>query len=141
MEPWIVIKETGKGRSVVSIEMGKLTEVRNLPNYHAQAFARLTVLSAIRRFINHRQEVLRNYGGFLTPDKVASLNRLEYAWSGDTASGWHLAKIAAVVKRYQEDFYTVMPGRSSRFYQSNFRFLSDLLGWAEYTSKLDKSTY
>jgi len=141
MEPWIIITDLGKGKTKVQVEMGNLTEVKNLPDYHALPFARMTVLSAIRRYINHRRQVCEYHGGYLNPSQNLSLNKLEYAWSGEVAQRWDLHKMATVICRYQNDFLNILPGRKSKFHQSHSKFLSDLLGWANYAAQIVKSKY
>jgi GNAT superfamily N-acetyltransferase len=127
---WVSIDHCNGNRAKVEVRFGEITQVKNVPDYQAQGLAALLIISVVRRYINHRYEILHNYGGHLTPEKKYALARLRLAFHRKCR--FKLAELPSVLNNWSEALYAIRPGRSSKFYQRDISILADLMAFAEY---------
>lgn len=127
---WVRIDRLGNGRSIVRIDIAEETVVRNMPDYQAEAFARNMVIARIKRYVNHRHQILHHHGGYMTPKKRAALQQLKRMLKH--SHHWSINDLPRVIHNHAYHLQVIAPGSSSKFCQRDQRLLHDLLAWAEY---------
>jgi hypothetical protein len=131
MKTLINVQPTGSGLVRLELHFGtqKDTYINLRPNMVPGTMLR-TVVKKLQRYVNHREQILRFYGGHLTHEKGLALRRMKELMR--TSDKWTLLGAARLIWRNKEDFYLLLPGTSSQFYDSALELLNDLLNWAEY---------
>lgn len=127
---WVSITALTSKRCQVEIRFGEITQVKNVPNYQTEALASHLIVSVVRRYVNHRFEILHHYGGHLTEEKIACLKKLRLAFH--QYRKFPLTDLPGVVKGWSDALFIIRPGRESKYYQRDMALLSDLLSFADY---------
>lgn len=126
--PYVNVMNSFAGRSRVMIAIGRKDLVQNVPNYQVEAFVRLQIIKALQRYLNHREQILRHYGGAWTPAKEDTLQYLRRRI--DTAPRWASHQIPDTVLQLLPALRAVAPGPPSKYYSEDQRFLHHLEEWA-----------
>lgn len=84
----------------------------------------------IRKYINHRKQVLKRSGLDGSDSRFKSLRSLDYAFSGPI-NRWSLEGLPRIIQNWKSDLLNIAPGPKSKFYKSQTSFLIDLISWAE----------
>lgn len=126
-EPWVQVTRRANGKCDVRISIGNSTTVRNLKQHMVLPFVQRTIVSAIRRYVNHRQQVLTRHGGYMTPAKQKALFELEYHLGN--AQNVRLEKLPIWVNKMLTRMVVIQPGKNSAFYSKYIMIYRDLEAW------------
>lgn len=121
--PYVQVHYQGR-RATVTIDLGTRCTVRNLPDYQVAAFVKLQLIRLLKRYVNHRQQILRHHGGHHTHYKeltIASLQRKLGA-----SSRWQAEQIPHIIDRILPELRAIAPGQRSDYYRQNQILLQDL---------------
>ena len=130
---WISIEAASAHRLKVEVRFGEITTVKNVPDYQGEGLASMLVVSAVRRYINHRYEILHRHGGHLTQEKKVCLHKLRLAFH--RKARFKLEELPRVLKNWTEALFTIRPGRSSKYYERDIALLADLVAFADYYTR------
>jgi hypothetical protein len=130
---WICIESTSATRSDVIVRFGEVTKVLNVPNYQAEGLASKLVTSAVRRYINHRYEILSHYGGYMTYEKKLCLQKLRLAFHKQAP--FKLNDLPQVLNNWSDMLFAIRPGRTSQYYQRDIALLADIVAFANYYTR------
>lgn len=139
MSPWIYTEPSKKlARVVLHLQFGTTTKVATLPTWQVDSYAKIHIVAALRRYINHRRRIITKHGGTNTAETRAALSALDYAFSGPTTR-WAFAKMPRIIKAYESQLYAIAPSPRSKYFRCHTQLLTDLLGWADYELKKERS--
>ena len=130
---WISIQPVGATRMIVEVRFGEITKVCNVPDYQAEGLAARLVVSAVRRYVNHRYEILHHYGGHMTHEKKICLQKLRLAFHRQAQ--FKLEDLPRVLRNWTEALFTIRPGRESKFYDRDIAMLADIVAFADYYTR------
>lgn len=128
--PWLQLEEIQPDKYILRIQMGKQNFVyKNITRLDAHGIARRYLIEEIRKYINHRNQIIKRFGGSANESRLKSLKRLEYAFGGSTVK-WKFEQLPRIVLNWSDDLVNIAPGVKSKFYKSQSQFLLDLISWA-----------
>lgn len=129
--PWMQLKEEDGKFCSVFLNFGNKNALVRLPAPEVDQTCKRLLVNSIRRYLNHRKQVISKYGGHKSPRTITALNHLQYAFNGST-NRWSLADLPRIIKNWEADLIEVAPGPKSKFYKSQTQFLLDLIAWADH---------
>jgi len=130
MNPWLEFTLSPSGKVTMDLNMGnEHRKIGGLKPVAAKSVAKRLIISAIRKYLNHRRKIIFEYGGHRNASIDKSLRNLEYAFLGPTAK-WNLEDLPRIIRNWSKDLINIAPNPRSRFYRSQSQFLHDLMAWA-----------
>jgi len=130
MKQIIKVEDIKADRVRLTMQIGKAkATVINLKRQMLPGFIRNSVISRLNHYVNHRAQLLCNHGAYVTVRKMEALDRLKQKLA--MSNKWTTLATAKHIKAMREDLVTVMPGQSSRYYNSSRELLADLIYWAD----------
>lgn len=122
----ISIHNIGKNKVILHITMGdQLTKIVNMPTDMAKRYAVRKVAEFIKKFVNHRRQIIMFHGGMCTQEKIMALDRLTYKVNG--ADRWNYDHLPRIIKGMEKDLLTILPGHSSKYFKSSCEKVADIL--------------
>lgn len=126
-------QQTNKRYTVV-ISLGNTTEtVKNLPAKMVRKYIRQVIEKRLRRFVNHRESVMKKHGGHYTLAKQEAINKVRRRL--DQAPHWSFDVTLLMVERMREDLVLLLPGKDSKFYKNHVNLVTELLSWVSAARK------
>lgn len=137
--PWIQIKDQGCHQCDVFLNFGNKKALIRLPLAHVDQMCKRLMVNSIRRYVNHRDQIIGKYGGHQNPEALTALTRLKYAFNGST-NRWSLADLPQIIKNWESDLLAISPGPKSKFYKNQTQLLIDLIAWANHEIEVRDAT-
>jgi hypothetical protein len=120
-----VNKDPNNKRFNVRLVLGnEVFAISNLPKNMVDGVIKNHLVSVLQRYVNHRWQLIKNYGSFSSPEREAAINRLDYVLKD--AHGYSLKKVAQVINERMDDLICIAPGSHSRFFKGQTQLLHDL---------------
>lgn len=123
VKPYVHIWPAGR-TARVQVQLNGSTTVKNLPAQQVEPFVRLQIINAVERYVNHREQILRRHGGYLTPGKDLTLQKLRNMLRGRYR--WTSAELPQIIERILPYLRGIAPGPKSRYFEHNTKLLLDL---------------
>lgn len=140
MKELISITPLSEDRVVLIMNLGtQKAKHINIRKKMLPAFIRNQIISRIERYVNNRLIVMRDYGGYTTQRKLDAASRLKRKLQ--TSNSWTILATAKHIRAMREDLVTIMPGLSSKNYNTYRELLADLVYWADKTINEHNQTY
>lgn len=118
-----------EGRVILEMAFtGSKSKQINIPEGWLPNFVRNSILSNIERYVNHRYQILKHHGGYITQRKMESITKLRLRLG--QGRNWTQLALAKHILSMREDLIAIMPGFESKFYQKDSQLLADLHKWA-----------
>lgn len=140
MKELISITPLSEDRVVLIMNLGtQKAKHINIRKKMLPAFIRNQIISRIERYVNNRLIVMRDYGGYTTQRKLDAATRLKRKLQ--TSNSWTILATAKHIRAMREDLVTIMPGLSSKNYNTYRELLADLVYWADTTINQHNTPY
>lgn len=125
---------THKDKRKVQISIGPELVVKNLPAYQVDSFIALSICSLVKRYANHRLNILK-YHSPEPPTKKEREGRdikIEIAESlvRNFSYKHKLKDLPRVVANHQSQLVAIRPSHLSKYYDHDIHLLQDLTAWA-----------
>ena len=129
--PWLQVRDRRDNYCSVFLSFGNKHSLIRLPANQVDLQCKRLLINSIRRYINHRTQVIKRYGGHKSPKVLTALNHLNYAFNGST-NKWSLADLPRIIKNWESQLIEIAPGPKSKYYKNQTQFLFDLIAWANH---------
>lgn len=87
------------------------------------------LISSIRRLVRHRERMMQEFGARMTMDKLEAITKIRNTVSWCESKS--LKATSVMVLKAKESFYKIMPGESSKFYESDHNKLLKIFSMCE----------
>lgn len=129
--PWLQVKYEDGNFCNVYLSFGNKSALLRLPVHQVERVCKRLIVDSVRRYINHRTQIITRFGGQKSNKALTSLNHLDYAFNGPT-NKWTLADLPRIIKNWESHLIEIAPGPKSKFYKGQTQFLLDLIAWANH---------
>ncbi|MDX5326075.1 MAG: hypothetical protein LPK80_07415 [Bacteroidota bacterium] len=130
MNTLVTVLKANPGHVDVRLELGGNRIIaRNLPCSMLPRFTIRFVKQRLLRLVNHRERIMNQHGGRNTVRKAEACSKVRQRLS--MSEKWSIEVLARQVIHMEEDLLQLIPGTSSKFYQTHSQLVFDLIHWAK----------
>jgi hypothetical protein len=140
MKQLIVIDPLSPERVKLTLNIGEGgATIINLRRHMVPSFINRHIIGLVRRYVSHRLQLLLHFGAHATVKKLRALDRLKMKLN--MSKQWTTLATARHIRAMRDDLLTIMPGKKSRYFDSNYTLLTDLFFWADTTIQQHQQHY
>lgn len=99
-------------------------------NYNEQpkaASKAVNIYTIVNTYLNHREQILTQYGGHLTTEKIDAISRIRMRMQQLQRARTEV--LAKVLLQYEAELILLLPGKTSKFYLSATKKIDTLLAY------------